>query len=430
MKDYRQEYEKKKRTIPQVLGEIQSGMNIYVGVDMAEPVAILKELHTIEDRVRDVTVCSVLGPEDYPHLQDPRGNIRTEPFFYGPFTRRAHGSGNVSVVPHNISTLYRDRSAWRSPDIFIGVASPMDRHGFLNMGLCISHEQDALEDADIVILEVNPNVPVVYGDASVHISEVDFIVETDRELPLDPVYESTEVQKTIGGYIAGLVEDGSTIQLGIGGIPDAAAKQLIGKKDLGVHSEMFTPSMVTLYEAGVITGARKNIDRKQMVCTLLTASPEVFAFVDHNPAVKMMRGSYVNDPFVIMKNDKMVAINGAINVDLTGQIFSETIGARQYSGTGGANDFATGAHRSRGGKSIIALPSTKKNGTVSSIEPWMQGGGVVTVQRQTVDYVVTEYGVAPLSGRSVKERVENLLAVAHPDFCRELRKEAERLQLW
>ena len=205
---------------------------------------------------------------------------------------------------------------------------------------------------------------------------------------------------------------------------------LIGKKDLGVHSEMFTPSMVTLYEAGVITGARKNIDRKQMVCTLLTASPEVFAFVDHNPAVKMMRGSYVNDPFVIMKNDKMVAINGAINVDLTGQIFSETIGARQYSGTGGANDFATGAHRSRGGKSIIALPSTKKNGTVSSIEPWMQGGGVVTVQRQTVDYVVTEYGVAPLSGRSVKERVENLLAVAHPDFRRELRKEAERLQLW
>ena len=306
----------------------------------------------------------------------------------------------------------------------------MDRHGFLNMGLCISHEQDALEDADIVILEVNPNVPVVYGDASVHISEVDFIVETDRELPLDPVYESTEVQKTIGGYIAGLVEDGSTIQLGIGGIPDAAAKQLIGKKDLGVHSEMFTPSMVTLYEAGVITGARKNIDRKQMVCTLLTASPEVFAFVDHNPAVKMMRGSYVNDPFVIMKNDKMVAINGAINVDLTGQIFSETIGARQYSGTGGANDFATGAHRSRGGKSIIALPSTKRTGTVSSIEPWMQGGGVVTVQRQTVDYVVTEYGVAPLSGRSVKERVENLLAVAHPDFRRELRKEAERLQLW
>ncbi len=430
MKDYLSEYEKKKISVTEALEQIQSDMNIYVSVDMAEPVTILRELHTIAERVKNVTVCSVLGPEDYPHLQDPRGNIRTEPFFYGPFTRRAHGTGNVSLVPSSISTLYRDRAAYRKPNVFIGLASPMDRHGFLNMGMCISQEQDALEEADIVILEVNPNVPVVYGDASVHISDVDFVVESDREMPLDPSYESTEVQEAIGRHIAELIEDGSTIQLGIGGIPDAAARQLIGKRDLGVHSEMFTPSMVMLYEAGVITGNRKNIDKKQMVCTLLTSRPEVFEFVDHNPAVKMMRGSYVNDPFVIMKNDKMVAINGALQVDLTGQIFSETIGAKQYSGSGGANDFAMGAHRSRGGKSIIALPSTKKNGTISTIQPWLSGGGVVTVLRQTVDYVVTEFGAAPLSGRSVKDRVENLIAVAHPDFRSELRKEAQRLELW
>lgn len=430
MKDYLSEYEKKKISVTGALEQIQSDMNIYVSVDMAEPVTILRELHTIAERVKNVTVCSVLGPEDYPHLQDPRGNIRTEPFFYGPFTRRAHSTGNVSLVPSSISTLYRDRAAYRKPNVFIGLASPMDRHGFLNMGMCISQEQDALEEADIVILEVNPNVPVVYGDASVHISDVDFVVESDREMPLDPSYESTEVQEAIGRHIAELIEDGSTIQLGIGGIPDAAARQLIGKRDLGVHSEMFTPSMVMLYEAGVITGNRKNIDKKQMVCTLLTSRPEVFEFVDHNPAVKMMRGSYVNDPFVIMKNDKMVAINGALQVDLTGQIFSETIGAKQYSGSGGANDFAMGAHRSRGGKSIIALPSTKKNGTISTIQPWLSGGGVVTVLRQTVDYVVTEFGAAPLSGRSVKDRVENLIAVAHPDFRSELRKEAQRLELW
>ena len=430
MKDYLSEYEKKKISVTGALEQIQSDMNIYVSVDMAEPVTILRELHTIAERVKNVTVCSVLGPEDYPHLQDPRGNIRTEPFFYGPFTRRAHSTGNVSLVPSSISTLYRDRAAYRKPNVFIGLASPMDRHGFLNMDMCISQEQDALEEADIVILEVNPNVPVVYGDASVHISDVDFVVESDREMPLDPSYESTEVQEAIGRHIAELIEDGSTIQLGIGGIPDAAARQLIGKRDLGVHSEMFTPSMVMLYEAGVITGNRKNIDKKQMVCTLLTSRPEVFEFVDHNPAVKMMRGSYVNDPFVIMKNDKMVAINGALQVDLTGQIFSETIGAKQYSGSGGANDFAMGAHRSRGGKSIIALPSTKKNGTISTIQPWLSGGGVVTVLRQTVDYVVTEFGAAPLSGRSVKDRVENLIAVAHPDFRSELRKEAQRLELW
>lgn len=430
MKNYIQEYERKKVTVSQALEKVESGMNIYVGVDVAEPVTILRELHTITDRVQDVTVCTVLGPEDYPHLHDPRGNIRTEPFFYGPFTRNAHSSGNVSLVPSSISTLYRDRAAYRKPNIFIGVASPMDKHGFMNMGLCISHEQDALEDADIVILEVNPNVPVVYGDASVHISDVDCIVESDRQMPLDPEYESTEIQKIIGQHIADLIEDGSTIQLGIGGIPDAAAKQLINKRDLGVHSEMFTPSMVTLYEAGVITGNRKNIDKKQMVCTLLTSRPEVFEFVDHNPAVKILRGSYVNDPFVIMKNDKMVAINAALQVDLTGQIFSETIGAKQYSGTGGANDFATGAHRSKGGKSIIALPSTKKKGTISAIQPWITGGGVVTIQRQNVDYVVTEYGAAPLSGRSIRDRVRNLIAVAHPDFREELKEEAQRLELW
>ena len=430
MKNYAAEYEKKKISVAKALEQIDSGMNIYVGVDIAEPVTILRELYTIADRVRDVTVCTVLGPEDYPHLHDPRGNIRTEPFFYGPFTRKAHSTGNVSLVPSSISTLYRDRAAYRKPNVFIGVASPMDKHGFMNMGLCISHEQDALEDADIVILEVNPNVPVVCGDASVHIHDVDFIVESQRELPMDPVYESTEVQKIIGSNIADLIEDGSVIQLGIGGIPDAAAKQLIHKKDLGVHSEMFTPSMVTLYEAGVITGSRKNIDRKQMVCTLLTSRPEVFEFVDHNPAVKILRGSYVNDPYVIMKNDRMVAINAAIEVDLTGQVFSETIGARQYSGTGGANDFATGAHRSNGGKSIIALPSTKKNGTVSSIQPWITGGGVVTIQRQNVDYVVTEYGAAPLSGRSIRDRVRNLISVAHPDFRDQLREEAQRLELW
>ena len=430
MKDYTQEYADKKVGVEQVLERIESGMNIYVGVDVAEPVTILKELDTIADRVKDVTICTVLGPEDYPHLHDLRGNIRTEPFFYGPFTRRAHGTGNVSLVPSSISTLYRDRAAYRRPDVFIGVASPMDKHGFMNMGLCISHEQDALEDADIVVLEVNPNVPVVYGDASVHISDVDFIVESRREIPMDPVYESTEIQKVIGQNIADLIEDGSTIQLGIGGIPDAAAKQLIHKRDLGVHSEMFTPSMAMLYEAGVITGARKNIDKKQMVCTLLTSRPEVFEFVDHNPAVKILRGSYVNDPYVIMKNDRMVAINAAIEVDLTGQIFSETIGARQYSGTGGANDFATGAHRSNGGKSIIALPSTKKKGTVSAIQPWITGGGVVTIQRQNADYVVTEYGAAPLSGRSIRDRVQNLIAVAHPDFQQQLKEEAQRLELW
>lgn len=430
MKDYSAEYESKKITVEEALAKIESDMNIYVGVDAAEPAVVLREMYTVCDKVKNVTVNSVLGPEDYRHFHDESGNIRTEPFFYGPHTRRAHSLGNVSLVPASISTLYRDRAAYRKPNIFIGLASPMDKHGFMTMGMCISQEMDALEEADIVILEVNPNVPVVYGDAAVHIKNVDFVVESDRELPCASVPEPNEIQKIIGRNVADLIEDGSTIQLGIGGIPDAAASQLMNKHDLGVHSEMFTPSMVKLYEAGVITGAKKNIDKGKMVCALLTSAPEVLEFVDHNPAVKIMRGTYVNDPFVIMKNDKMVAVNSALHVDLTGQIFAETIGHTQYSGSGGANDFAMGAHRSRGGKSIIALPSTKKKGTVSAIQPLDFDGGVVTVLRQTVDYVVTEYGAAPLSGRSIKDRVENLIAVAHPDFRAELREQAKKLQLW
>lgn len=430
MKDYTEEYNRKKVSVSEALDQIQSGMNIYVGVDVAEPAAIMREFHTIADRVKNVAVHTVLGPEDYKHFHGPAENIRTETFFFGPFSRRAHKTGNVSLIPSSISTLYHDRSTYKRPNIFIGLASPMDRHGFMSMGMCLSHEMDALEDADIVILEVNPNVPVVHGDSFVHIKDVDFVVESDRAIPLDPVAEPSEIQVTIGQYIADLIEDGSTIQLGIGGIPDAAAKQLINKHDLGVHSEMFTPSMAMLYEAGVINGSKKNIDKGKMVCTLLTSSPEVFEFVDHNPAVQMMRGTYVNDPYVIMKNDKMVAINSALHVDLTGQIFAETIGHSQYSGSGGANDFALGAHRSKGGKSIIALPSTKRKGSVSAIQPLDFDGGIVTVLRQTVDYVVTEYGVAPLSGRSIKDRVNNLIAVAHPDFRAELREQAKKYELW
>ncbi|MGI6491409.1 MAG: acetyl-CoA hydrolase/transferase family protein [Pelotomaculum sp.] len=432
MIDYKSQYESKRISVAEALSKIESNMSIYIGVDVAEPVAILKELHTIGERVQNVTINTVLGPENYPHLTDPKmkGHIETNPFFYGPYTRKAHSMGMVSLVPSSISTLYRDRASHRPPDMFIGVASPMDKHGFMHMSLCISQEQDALEDAGIVILEINPNVPRVMGDTAVHISQVDYIVESDRELPFDPVYEATDAQMAIGGYIASLIDDGATIQLGIGGIPDAAAKALYEKKDLGVHSEMLTPMMVDLYEAGVITGRRKNIDKNKMVCALLTVNQKVLDFVDGNSAVLMKRGTYVNDPFVIMQNDKMVAINGAINVDLTGQIFAESIGSRQYSGSGGANDFALGAHRSKGGKAIIALTSTKKKGTISTIQPWMNGGGVVTVLRQTIDYVVTEYGIAPLTGRNIRERVNNLIGIAHPDFRAELRKEAQRLELW
>ena len=300
----------------------------------------------------------------------------------------------------------------------------------MKIPLCLIHERAFLEAADRIILQINPNLPSVFGDTEVHIRDVDMVVEAATPLPYLPQSQPTETEKIIGEYIASMVQDGDCIQLGIGGIPDAAAQALMGKHDLGVHSEMLTNSMVDLVNAGVITGRKKTYLPGKMVGTFAYGTQELYDMLDNNPSVLMLRGETVNNPQVVAMNDNFASINSCLSVDLTGQICSESIGSRQYSGSGGQADMAVGAVHAKNGRGIIAVASTKRHGTVSSITAQLEPGSVVTLSRNEADYVVTEYGIAPLRGRSVRQRVENLIAVAHPDFRAELRQQAQKLLLW
>ena len=279
------------------------------------------------------------------------------------------------------------------------------------------------------MLEVNPGLPRTLGETQVHVSKVDYFVENDLEVPTLPSPTPSKTDLAIGANIADLVEDGSTIQLGIGGIPNAAALALKDKKDLGVHTEMLVDSMMELYEMGVITNARKSLKRGKFVTTFAMGSRKLYDWLDDNVAIEFLRGSWVNDPAVISQNSRMVSINTCISVDFTGQVASESIGTSQYSGTGGQSDTAQGAVDGTDGlgKSIIACSSTAKNGTVSTIMPTLPEGSAVTLHRSHVDHVVTEQGVARLRGRTVRERTQELINVAHPDFRSELKEQARKL---
>lgn len=432
MNRYQEQYNAKKITIEEALSKIKSNDLIMSGIAAAEPISILSQLHTIKDRVENVTFSQVLGMSPHKFISDPtmKGHINLEVFFYGPFTRPVHKSGNVTLIPHNLSNGHTRRLSYKKPTIYIGTVSPMDKNGYLSHSLSIAWELEAMEAADLVIMEVNPNCPVVAGECNISIDRIDYVVEVDRPIPELPEIPITEVEQRIGNYIAELVEDGSTLQLGIGGIPNAAAKAFMSKKDLGIHTEMITTAMADLYEAGVITGNCKTLHKRTMVANIIAGTRKLYDFVHNNNGITMREGKYVNDPYIIGQNDKMVAINGALEVDLTGQATLESIGHVQFSGTGGSNDFLLGALRSKGGKTILALPATARKGTVSTIQPLLKQGSIVNAQRQHVDYIVTEFGAAHLTGRTVRERVNELIAVAHPDFRQELRDVAFKCEIW
>ena len=317
-----------------------------------------------------------------------------------------------------------------APDLFLCAVSPMDKHGYFTIPLCLAHERSFFNAAKRVAVQVNPNLPRTRGDTAIHVSQVDMIVEAATPLPYLPKSQPTETDQAIGRYVASLVNDGDCIQLGIGGIPDAAAMSLMDKHDLGLHTEMLTNSIVDLMEAGVLNNRKKNFHNGRCICTFALGTQELYDMVDDNPGVEFYSGSYVNDPRIIGQNDHFISVNSGLAVDLTGQVCSESIGSRMYSGTGGQNDFAEGASYSKGGRSVICVKATKKNNTISSIVAQHATGSVVTLSRNTVDYIITEYGIAPMRGRSVRQRVENLIAVAHPDFRAELRKQADELHLW
>lgn len=430
--NYQDLYRRKVVSVEQALQQIKSHHEVVCGLVACEPAELLSQLHTIKDRVEDVSVVTALLMGQYEFFMNPemKGHFLLNSWFYTEGPRAAHGQGTVSYVPLELHRFSSRRMAYRGPNVFMGCVSPMDKHGYMSLSLSTVLEKDFIENADTVIVEVNPNLPRTFGDTQIHISQVDFIVETNRPVPEMPVASLSEKDHIIGSYVADLIEDGSTLQIGFGSIPGAVALSLSHKKDLGVHSEMFTDCLLDLYEAGAITNRKKTLWKDKFIAGVAVGTRRLYDFLDDNMAVEFHRGSVVNDPRVISKNNKMVSINSALQMDLTGQCCAESVGDRLFSGTGGHKEFINGAQDSPGGKSILAFYSTTKNDTVSRIVPQFTPGTIVTTSRIDVDYVVTEYGVACLRGRSIRERVKELINISHPNFRESLNFEARQNMIW
>lgn len=438
-----EQYQRKLISFDDALTMVKSEQCIVSALGAAEASGLMNRLHTIRDRVQNVVVTTCLPLKAYPWFADPsmRGHFFHDAWFYSPGIRKAHDeAGTCSFVPNHLHAAGSDRLAYRRPNIFFGSCTPPDRFGYVSLSLSVTYEREMMEAADLVIMEVNENLPRTYGDTIVHLDAIDYLIDNTVAIPELPAAVPSDKDELIGGHIAALIEDGSTIQLGIGGIPNAVSAQLMSKRGLSIHTEMFTDGMVDLYEAGVIDTVPHSMAQRvmtgKMVATFALGTKKLYDFLHRNPAVALMHGSWVNDPYVISRNKKQVSINTTLEVDLTGQVCSESIGHRQFSGTGGQADTAIGAQMSEGGKSFIALYSTAEvkqpdgsRQTVSKIAPMLTHGAIVTLHRANVDYVVTEYGAVRLKGAPVHERARRLISIAHPDFRPWLQEEAQRLRL-
>ncbi len=423
-------YQDKLISIEDAIGFIRSDTDIIVAQCASEPQGCMAKFHLAADRVTDVKVFSVLTLKPYDFYMKPemKGHFELCSWFHAPGSRQAlkAKTGTVTYVPNMLHRAATDRLKVRKPHMFFGTCTPPDEKGFVSLSLGITYEKEIIEAAEIVVLEVNEQLPRTQGDTHLHVSEATWFVEFSQMPPTLPAPEPDEVAMRIGQHIADLVEDGSTIQLGIGEIPNAAAMSLKGKKDLGVHTEMMVDSMMELHALGVITNKRKSIHKDKFICTFAMGSEKLYRWLDNNPSIEFLRGKYVNDPCVMKLNSRMVSINTCITVDFTGQVASESIGIEQYSGTGGQTDTALGAIEGTDGlgKSIIACRSTARGGKISTIVPVLPLGSAVTLHRSNTDYVVTEWGSVRLTGRTVRERTRMLISIAHPDFREELTRQA------
>jgi acyl-CoA hydrolase len=429
--DPKELYTQKLRTIPEVVSLVQSRQSIGVAMAASEPPGLLTELGRHRDRLEDVHVWLCLPLRTYDFVQDPgmAGHFFVENWFYGAPDRKVHAQGRMSYIPNNLHQAASARlfAAQNHVDVFWGTATPPDSRGFMSLSLGLVTEKQLIESAGMVVLEINENLPWTLGDTQIHISEVDYVVENHVPLVELPPAPPSEAEQAIGGTIADLIEDGSTLQLGIGGIPNAIAAFLTNRRNLGIHTEMFTDGMVDLYEAGIVTNRCKTLWKGKMVGAFALGTKKLYDFMHNNLGVEFQQGKITNDPAVIGRNYKMISINTALQVDIFGQVCSQSIGPRHFSGTGGQLDTHRGAQLSPGGRGIIALRTTAKDGTLSTIVPTLSEGAEVTIPCQEIDTIVTEYGVAELRGRCLRDRAQALIAVAHPNFRDWLRAEVERL---
>lgn len=423
------DYTSKIISLEKALSLVKSGDIVVTGLGASEAGLFMENIHTLAGSVKGVKIVNC-NPTHSCEFYKPEyaDTFSVDGWFNAPAMRRAHEQGNMAFIPNHLHLAATKRLYRNKPNIYVGAASMPDKNGYISLSTSNTYERRMMEAADITILEINPNYPFVYGDHVVHCSEVDYLVEAGYPVPIVPDAPSNEKDMSIGRLIAGYVPDGACIQLGIGGIPNAVAEFLKEKNDLGVHTELITSGMAELVKMGVITNKRKQINRGQMVATMILGTQELYDFVDHNQGVALYDGAWVNDPYVIAQNDNQISINTSLEVDLTGQCASESIGSRQFSGTGGQSDTAVGAQMSKGGRSIIALYSTamvkdKATGErheVSKIVAQLQRGAAVSLSRNDVDIVITEYGAADLRGTNIRQRVEALINIAHPKFRDEL----------
>ncbi len=411
---------------------IESGSRVFMTGNCSVPKVLLKALVRRAPRIQNVEIDQVLTfcPDDYVS-PDMEGHLRINSMFISENVRQAVNDGRADFTPVFLSefpNLYR--KGVLSLDVALLHVSPPDSHGFVSLGVESGMVKTPASQAHLVIAEVNDHMPRVLGDTLLHISQIDYLVPVSYELTEISMGEPSELSLKIASYIAPLIEDGATIQAGIGEIPNAVLQDLRDKKDLGIHSELISDGVADLAEAGVITNARKTLHPGKIIASFLIGTRRLYDFVDDNPFVELHPIEYVNDPFVVSRNDNMVAINSAIELDLTGQVCADSIGTRFYSGVGGQLDFIYGASRSKGGRAIIALPSTtrRSNGTlVSKIVPMLTAGAGVTTTRNHVHTVVTEFGAAHLYGRNIRQRARALIDIAHPDFREELARQAHEL---
>jgi acyl-CoA hydrolase len=421
--------------VTKALELVYDGCHIASALGAAEGQLFLSELHTVANRVRDILLTTCLSLRTYPFLDAAYREIfQVDSIFYSPPIRAAQPNGNTSYIPCHLQFSGTKRLAHIKPNIFIGTASMPDRHGFVSLSVSNSYEKNMLRQANTVILEINPNFPRTFGDVELPVSAVDYFIEADYPVPTLPEAPITERDEVIGQHIAGYIHDGDCLQLGIGGIPNAVTRALANKKDLGIHTEMLSTGLVDLIKSGIVTNARKTKFPGKTIATFALGTQAVYDYINDNPSVLLFDAAYVNNPYVIAQNDNQVSINTTMEIDLTGQCCSESIGPRQYSGTGGQTDTVSGAQKAKNGRSFIALYSTAdiKNADgnrtrVSKIVPMLKQGAVVSLSRNDVDFVVTEYGVAALRGTSIKERVKRLIAIAHPEYREELTAAAKGL---
>lgn len=426
---HRSIYESRVVTPEEAARQIKSGDRVFLTGNCSVPQKTLAALVDYAPELEDVEICQALtvGPADYvdPEME---GHLRVNTMFISANVRKAVHQGRADFTPVLLSEFpLLFKKGVLPVDVALIHMSPPDEHGFCSFGIEVGLTKSAAEAAKTVIAEVNQQMPRTLGDSFIHVSKLDYIVPVDYPLP-DLAMGSegpNEVVEKIASYIAELIPDGATMQMGIGAIPDAVLKYLYEKKDLGVHSELFSDGVIGLVEAGVLTNARKTLHPGKIIAGFVIGTGPLYSWVDDNPLIELHPTEYVNDPFVIAQNERMVAINSAIEIDLTGQVCADSIGPRLYSGVGGQLDFIYGASRSKGGVPIIALPSTAKQ--FSRIVPTLKEGAGVVTTRNHVHYIVTEYGVADLYGKTIRQRAEQLIGIAHPDFREDLKRQAREL---